>query len=96
MICAMIRSWRDRRSQEVFEGYFVRGLAHEVQRRAERRLALLHRAASLADVRAVPSNRLEKLQGLQDRWSIRVNDQWRITFRWSDGDAWDVLIEDYH
>ena len=92
----MIRSWGNRATQEVFDGYFVRAMAHDVQRRAERKLHLLHRAVSLDDLYAVPSNRLEKLKGLDERWSIRINDQWRITFTWLNGHAWQVLIEDYH
>ena len=92
----MILSWGNRATREIFEGYFVRGLAHDVQRRAERRLRVLHRAADLGDLSGVPSMRLEKLQGMDGRWSIRINDQWRITFQWVAGDAWNVLIEDYH
>jgi toxin HigB-1 len=92
----MIQSWGNRATQEVFVGYFARGVAHDVQRRAERKLHLLHRAVSLQDLNAAPSNRLEKMKGLENRWSMRINDQWRITFTWLDGHAWQVLIEDYH
>lgn len=64
---------------------------------AERKLAMLHRAVRLDDLRIPPNNRLEKLAG--DRaglWSIRINDQWRVCFEWRDGQAWQVEIVDYH
>ena len=64
---------------------------------ARRKLDLLHYAADLVDLRSPPGNRLEALKGdLKGRHSIRINDQWRIVFRWSEGGAEDVRIEDYH
>jgi len=64
---------------------------------AQRKLAVLDAAESLQDLRVPPGNRLEKLSGDRDRQqSIRINDQWRICFRWRDGDAHDVEIVDYH
>jgi toxin HigB-1 len=68
-----------------------------IRAQAERKLLLLDAAASLDFLRAPPGNRLEKLSG--DRagwWSIRINDQWRVCFRWEDGNAWNVEIVDYH
>jgi len=68
-----------------------------VQRIALRKLRQLDAAVTLEDLRVPPGNRLERLRG--DRageWSIRVNDQWRICFRWTGGDAYDVQIVDYH
>ena len=65
--------------------------------RAERKLAMLDAAASLDFLRAPPGNRLEKLSGDRSgQWSIRINERWRICFRWEDGDVWDVEIVDYH
>ncbi len=64
---------------------------------AERKLQMLHRAAQLEDLRVPPQNRLEKLKGdRKGTWSIRINDQWRIGFRFENGNAYDVEIVDYH
>jgi len=58
---------------------------------------MLHAAATLQDLKSPPGNHLEKLSGDRDgQWSIRINDQYRICFRWQDGDAWEVEIVDYH
>ena len=58
---------------------------------------MLHRAVTIVDLRVPPANRLEKLRGSREgQWSIRVNDQWRVCFRWKDGHAFDVEIVDYH
>ena len=66
-------------------------------RRAKRKLEVLNAASRLDDLRLPPSNRLEKLRGqLAGHYSIRINDQWRVVFRWEDGDAHDVRIQDYH
>lgn len=92
----MIRSWLGKHARDVFDGRFVRQLPHDIQRRAERKLRFLHNVVTLDDLSAIPSNRLEKLAGFGNRWSIRINDQWRITFDWADGDCWNVRIEDYH
>ncbi len=68
-----------------------------MQRAGLRKLLLLHAAESLNDLRVPPGNRLEKLiGGRAGQHSIRINDQWRICFRWSGGDAFDVEIVDYH
>ncbi|AGX88653.1 type II toxin-antitoxin system RelE/ParE family toxin [Candidatus Symbiobacter mobilis] len=65
--------------------------------RALMRLCQLHAAADVQDLRLPPSNRLELLSGdRKDQWSIRVNNQWRICFRFEDGNAYDVDIVDYH
>jgi toxin HigB-1 len=68
-----------------------------MQQVALRKLRMLNRAVDLVDLRLPPANRLEKLAGNRaGQWSIRINDQWRICFRWKDGDAFDVEIVDYH
>lgn len=68
-----------------------------IERVARRKLLYLHQAQRLEDLKAPPGNRLEALKGdRKGQHSIRVNDQWRICFRWQDGDAWDVEIVDYH
>ena len=93
----MIRSFRDRDAQDLFRRGRPRRLPPSIVRTALRKLTMLHAASSLADLRAVPGNRLEKLVGDREgTYSIRVNDQWRICFAWRDGDAYDVEITDYH
>ena len=93
----MIRSFRDRETKKVFERERSRRLARDVQRRAHRKLLLLDAAEALDDLRVPPGNRLERLSGDRaGQRSIRVNDQWRICFRWDRGDAYDVEITDYH
>ena len=93
----MIRTFRDRKTEEVFQRERVRALHPDVQRLAQRKLVILDAAESLQDLRLPPGNRLERLSGDRaGQHSIRVNDQWRICFYWRDGDAHDVEIVDYH
>ncbi len=93
----MIRSFRDRDTERVFRRERTRKLAPDILRIAQRKLAMLDAAESLSDLRVPPGNHLEKLFGDRDgQHSIRVNDQWRICFRWRGGDAQDVEIVDYH
>jgi proteic killer suppression protein len=93
----MIRSFRERETKKVFWRERTRKLAQDVQRVAQRKLAMLDAAESLQDLRVPPGNRLEKLSGDREgQHSIRINDQWRICFSWRDGDAHDVEIADYH
>ena len=93
----MIRSFRDRDTERLFEREPVRKLGANVQRVALRKLRQLDAAVALEDLRVPPGNRLEKLRGKRaGQHSIRINDQWRISFRWSGGDAHDVEIVDYH
>ena len=93
----MIRGFKDKETEKVFNGRFSKKLPQDIQRTAERKLIMLHRAATLNDLRVPPSNRLEALKGdLKGQHSIRINNQWRICFEWLDGDAFDVEIVDYH
>lgn len=93
----MIRSFRDRETERVFRRERSRRLPGDVQRVALRKLVMLDAAESLQDLRVPPANRLEKLvDNREGQHSIRVNDQWRICFRWDRGDAFDVEITDYH
>ena len=93
----VIRSFRDDETEKVFLRGRSRKLSLDIQRGAQRKLAILDAAESLQDLRAPPGNRLESLSGDRlGQHSIRINDQWRICFRWTDGDTYDVEIVDYH
>jgi proteic killer suppression protein len=93
----VIRGFADRDTERLFRREPVRRWGSDVQRAALRKLVLLDAAESLNDLRAPPGNRLESLSGDRaGQYSIRVNDQWRICFRWRQGDADDVEIVDYH
>ena len=93
----MIRSFGDRDTERLFGRERVRRYQADVQRTMLRKLAVVDAAEALDDLRVLPGNRLEKLKGDRaGQHSIRINDQWRICFRWADGDAHDVGIVDYH
>jgi proteic killer suppression protein len=93
----VIRSFRDKATRLVFERQPSRRLPSDLQRLALRRLLILDAAEELGDLRVPPGNRLEKLSGDRaGQYSIRINDRWRICFRWREGDAHDVEITDYH
>lgn len=93
----MIKSFKDRETERVFQRQFSRRLPQTIQRAALRRLTYLHAAKELIDLLIPGSNRLEALSG--DRFgqhSIRINDQWRVCFEWLENDAYNVEIVDYH
>ncbi len=93
----MIRSFKDKETENVFHRIFSRKLPHTIQTVAFRKLRMLNRAATLNDLRVPPANRLEQLHGNRDgQYSIRINDQWRICFEWHGGDSYQVEIVDYH
>lgn len=93
----MIQSFRDDETEQLFRRQPVKKLPPNVQRPALRKLLLLDAAESLNDLRVPPGNRLEKLRGnRQGEYSIRVNNQWRVCFRWQGNAAHDVEITDYH
>jgi len=97
MLIGMIRSFRDQRTENVFRRARVKGFSQHVHRAALRKLLILDAAEALDDLRVPPGNRLEKRKGdRKGQHSIRVNDQSRICFVWSDSDAYDVEITDYH
>jgi len=94
---SVIKSFRDRETEKVFQRRVSRKLPGDIQSVALRKLRMLNRSLTLQDLRVPPANRLEKLSG--DRFgqhSIRINDQWRICFTWKEGNAYDVEIVDYH
>lgn len=93
----VIRGFRDRETESVWNGDVARRLPPDIQAVARRKLRMLNNASMLNDLRVPPANRLEALQGKRKgRYSIRINGQWRICFIWKDGDAHDVEIVDYH
>ena len=93
----MIRSFRCRDTEKVFNYEQTLAWSEPVRKAALRRLFALNAATNLLDLRSPPANRLEKLRGGRaGQFSIRVNDQWRICFEWREGDAWNVEIVDYH
>lgn len=93
----MIRTFRTKDTEAVFRGEFVKGLDGRIQQRAREKLKYLDSAVDLRDLAVPPANQLEALKGdRKGQYSIRINQQWRICFRWRDGDASDVEIVDYH
>jgi proteic killer suppression protein len=92
----MIRSFGDASTEALFRDEIVRQL-RGIARPAKRKLEALNAASRLEDLMVPPGNRLEKLKGtLKDFYSIRINDQWRVLFKWIDGEAHEVRILDYH
>jgi len=93
----MIRSFACTETERLFNDEWSRRLPGQIQRVARRKLLMLHQARRLDDLRAPPGNRLETLHGNRSgQHSIRVNDQWRICFRWQGEDAFEIEIVDYH
>ena len=93
----MILSFGNSETEKVWKGVRVKALPIEIQNTGRRKLRMLNNSADLMDLRIPPSNRLEKLSGKsKEFYSIRINDQWRIVFKWSAGNASEVEITDYH
>jgi proteic killer suppression protein len=96
----MIQSFGNRLAEDLYDDKdtkSVRRIPRELHRRARRKLLFLHDAAELRDLRKPPGNRLEALKGdWRGFHSIRINDQWRIVFRWQNGSAFEVQVIDYH
>ena len=93
----MIKSFADRRTEELYRTGKAKRVPPDIARRALRKLEALQVAAVLADLRVPPGNRLHALRGDRvGQHAIAVNDQWRICFRFADGDAYDVEFCDYH
>ncbi len=93
----MIKTFADKRTQQLYVDGRSRGIPPEIVRRATRKLEYVDLASRLDDLRVPPGNRLHALSGdRQGQHSISVNDQWRICFRFVDGDAFEVEITDYH
>jgi len=93
----MIKTFKCKQTEGLFHGKFIKKLPINIQRVTLRKLKMLDAATVLETLRIPPGNRLEALKGnRKGQYSIRVNDQWRICFTWSHGNAFDVEIIDYH
>lgn len=93
----MIRSFGNAAAEAAWARRFAKGIPNDLMKVAHRKLTQIHNAQSLEDLRAPPGNRLEALKGdRKGQHSVRINGQWRVCFRWQEGDAYDVEIVDYH
>ena len=93
----MIISFGNKQTTKIWEGERIKGFSTEIQEIARRKLRMLNNSQDLNDLMIPPSNRLEKLKGnFKDFYSIRINNQWRIIFKWNNGNAEHVEIIDYH
>jgi len=93
----MIQSFGSKETEMIWKGIRVKALPLEIQEIGRRKLRMLNNSQNIADLRVPPSNRLEKLSGsLKDFYSIRINDQLRVVFKWDNGNAFEVEILDYH
>ena len=93
----MIKSFANKEAEAIWQRRFIKGLPNDLARVAYRKMMQLHNAKTVEDLRAPPGNRLEQLSGdRKGQYSIRINKQWRLCFKWIDNDAFDVEIVDYH
>ncbi|MDO9529315.1 MAG: type II toxin-antitoxin system RelE/ParE family toxin [Syntrophales bacterium] len=93
----MIKSFRDKETEKIINRQFSSKLPQNIQHIARKKLITLDAATKLNDLRIPPGNQLEALKGdRKSQHSIRINDQWRICFKWKAGDAYDVEVTDYH
>jgi proteic killer suppression protein len=93
----MIKSFGEKESEKIWNGIQSKKLPNEIQDVARRKLRMVNNAQDVNDLRIPPANRLEKLKGdLQEYYSIRINNQWRIIFKWINNDAYEIRIVDYH
>ncbi len=96
-VLGAIESFACKETEKIWSGQRSRRLPEDIRERSFLKLRQLHQAGELADMRVPPSNRLEALSGnLKGFWSVRINQQWRLVFRWNDGMASEVRISDYH
>jgi toxin HigB-1 len=93
----VIKTFNDDETQKIYQRQRSRKLPSDIQQVALRKLRMINNSVTINDLRVPPANRLEKLSGNRaGQWSIRINDQWRVCFRWEGSDAYDVEIADYH
>ncbi len=94
---SMIKSFKDKETEKIFNRSFSKKLPQNIQHLARRKLIILDAATEIDALRIPPGNRLEILKGTRKgQYSIRINDQWRICFKWETEDAFNVEITDYH
>jgi len=93
----VIKSFKDDETRKIYQRQRSRKFPFDIQQVALRKLRMINNAVTINDLRIPPANRLEKLSGDRaGQWSVRINDQWRVCFRWEGSDAYDVEITDYH
>jgi len=93
----MIISFKDKEAEKIWNGTVSTKLPVEIQHLARRKLRMINNSQSLNDLRIPPANKLKKLQGdLKGKYSIRINDQWRIVFSWESSNSCEIEIVDYH
>jgi toxin HigB-1 len=93
----MITSFGSKETKKIWDGDRVKNLPPDIQQIGRRKLRMINNSQNLIDLKVPPSNKLEKLSGkMNDFYSIRINNQWRIVFKWDDGNANEVAIIDYH
>lgn len=93
----MIVSFKNKETKSIWKGLVSTKLPFEIQNTARRKLRMINNSVDITDLRIPPANRLEKLKGnLENFYSIRINDQWRVVFQWENGNAYNVEIVDYH
>lgn len=93
----MIVSFGDKETEKIWNGEVSKKLPREIQDTARRKMRMINNSIDLNDLKVPPANRLEKLKGnLKDYHSIRINKQWRIIFKWQQGNAFEISITDYH
>ncbi len=93
----MIKTFKDDETQKIYQRQRSSELPADIQEVALRKLRMINNAVSIDDLRVPPANRLEKLSGDRaGQWSIRINDQWRVCFRWEGSNAYEVETTDYH
>ena len=92
-----MRTFEDEETRKIYQRQRLRKLPSDIQQVALRKLRMINNAINTHDLRVLPANRLEKLSGNREgQWSIRINDQWRVCFKWQGSDAYEVEIVDYH
>ena len=96
-VLGMIETFKCNETEKIFNRQFSRKLPQDIQKIAFRKLRMLNRSSTIQDLRIPPANKLEALSGeRKGQHSIRINDQWRICFKWKNRNAYDVEIVDYH
>jgi len=93
----MINSFKDKEAEKIWKVTVSTKLPFEIQQTARRKLRMINNSQNINDLRIPPANRLDKLQGgLKSKYSIRINDQWRIVFNWDGNNGSEIEIVDYH